>query len=174
VRVLPAALLLIAAFPAAASAAKRCGDIARVGEAGTEIVKVSAAHVGCATARRVLVRHTLGRSTSGWSCNSAGSEAVCTRGRAVARYRHARSRGCGSIGFEPQSDNVAGRIRARHVGCRAARAVARGSRPYGPSHASSYRARRFHCTARPGRTTGLETALYTCRRGHAIVAFERA
>jgi hypothetical protein len=174
-RTLVAVLTVAAALPATASAApKRCGDIARIGEGGTEIAAVKADGVGCKRARHVLVRHTLGRSTAGWTCNSAGSEAVCTRGGAVARYGPARSRGCGSIAFTPNSDDGAGDIRARHVSCRVARKVARKSKPFGPSHPDPYTARGFRCRGRHLPSAGLETALYTCQRGRATVAFQRS
>src|SRR4051812_3390459 len=159
--------------PTASAATKRCGDIARIGEAGTEIVAVKADGVGCKRARRVLERHTLGRSTAGWTCNSAGSEAVCTRGGATARYGPAKSRGCGSIGFTPNSDDGAGDIRARHVSCRVARKVARKSKPFGPSHPDPYKARGFRCRGRHLPSAGLEAALYTCHRGRKTVAFQR-
>ena len=53
-RALAAAVVLgaLGLFPAGASAAtKRCGAIARVGEAGTELVIVRAEGVSCRTAR---------------------------------------------------------------------------------------------------------------------------
>lgn len=152
---------------------KRCGHIARVGEAATEIASVRAAGVHCAVARRVLERHTVGRTTRGWECHSAGTEGSCTRGGRTASYRAAKSRGCGSIAFQRNTENGAGSIRARGVRCRAARAVARASKPYGPTHARTYRARGFTCR---GRTLGSElpTAIYTCRKGRAVVAFQRS
>jgi hypothetical protein len=167
------AALAVLALPSASSAATRtCGQIARAGEQTTELVTVRATGVRCAFARRVLVRHTLGKTTRGWECHSAGPEAECERGDQKASYRLASSRDCGSIAFEPNTDDGVGGIRAKRVSCRRARAVARGSQPFGPSNPKSYRRRGFHCT---GRTIDapLPTALYTCRDGRAIVAFQR-
>src|SRR3954465_8901595 len=105
------ALLLV---PSASSAATRtCGQIARVGETSTELVTVRADGVRCSVARRVLVRHTLGKSSKGWECHSAGSEAEGKRGSRRATYRPASSHGCGSIAFQPNSDDGAAGIRAR-------------------------------------------------------------
>src|SRR4051794_24444957 len=170
---LAATLALLLLVPSASSAATRtCGQIARVGEAGTELVTVKALGVRCAVARRVLVRHTLGRTSKGWECHSAGSEAECERGSQRATYRHAWSRGCGSVAFQPNTDDGAGGIRARGTTCRRARAVARGSRPFGPTRPRSYTARGFRCTGRAV-DAPLPTALYTCRDGRKTVAFQR-
>jgi hypothetical protein len=167
------AALALLALPSTSSAATRgCGQIARVGETDTELVTVRASGVRCTVARRVLVRHTLGKSSKGWECHSAGSEAECERGSQRASYRPASSRSCGSVAFQPNTDDGAGGIRARGVSCKRARAVARGSQPFGPSNAGAYRKLGFRCT---GRTVdaALPTALYTCRDGSATVAFQR-
>ena len=157
----------------AAAAGKRCGEIARIGEAGVELVSVRARGVRCRSARAVLADQAAATS-NGWECNSAGSEAVCAKGDATASYGPARSaRSCGSIGFEANSDNVASSITAVRASCRTARAVARGSRDYGPTHARRYRARRFRCRAR-ALDSALPSVLYTCRRGKATVAFQRS
>jgi hypothetical protein len=167
------ALLALGGSAAAAPAhARTCGQIARIGEAGTELVTVHATRVRCAVARRVLERHTRGKASTGWKCSSAGSEAVCTRGRKRASYGPASSHGCSPVAFQPNSDDGAGGIRARRVSCKKARAVARGSEPFGPSNPGSYRKLGFDCTAH-ALDAALPTALYTCRNGRATVAFER-
>jgi hypothetical protein len=167
------ALLTLTAADASA-AVRPCGDIARVGERGTEIAAVGAEGVRCARARQVVVRHTLGKRTRGWSCVSAGSEGGCKRGDDSIGYARVRSRNCGNVGFERQTDNGAFGIRARGVGCRVARRVARGSRPFGPGNPGSYRETDFNCRGRHIASAKLETALYTCRMGDAIVAFQRS
>lgn len=167
---------LTASLPAegALAAARSCGEIARIGEFGTaELVSVEARRVRCRVARAVLGdQRRAGRR--GWECHSAGNEAECTRGRRFVSYGNARSvRRCGSIGSERDSDDVAGPIVVRRVGCRLARAVARGSRAYGPFRAPVYRARGFRCRAQKV-GSALPTRLFTCRRGGKTVAFGRS
>jgi hypothetical protein len=164
--------------PAAPSSAatRSCGEIARQGENRIELETVRATGVGCRTARFVLTRHTRGRTTAGWQCNSAGNEARCTRGQQVASYREAsRVRRCGRVGFAPQSDSGAFGIAAKRASCGKARAVARGSRSHGPTPGAShrYRAEGFRCRGFL-RDETLPSVLYTCRRGARTIAFSRS
>jgi hypothetical protein len=164
-------LVLLGLTAADASAAVRpCGDIARVGENGTEIASVSAEGVNCARARQVAVRHTLGKETRRWECISAGSEGGCTRGDKSIGYRRARSRNCGNVAFEPQTDSGAAGIRARFVGCRVARAIARASKG---ETGKRYRAVGFSCRSRVFEREQ-DAEIVTCRREGAIVAFVRS
>ncbi|MDQ3741064.1 MAG: hypothetical protein M3389_08995 [Actinomycetota bacterium] len=88
----------------------------------------------------------------------------------------AAERSCGSIGFQPNTDFGAFGIRARDVGCRTARRVARASREHGPTGEPGtvrrYRARRFRCVGRE-RATNLPSIRFRCTRGEALVTFTR-
>lgn len=148
-------------------AASSCGEIAREGESGVELVSTRATGTSCSSARSVLSDQLAAR-TRGWSCSSAGSEAMCTKGRARASYLGASGVGsCGFVSFEANNDNVAASIQARGTSCKTARAVARGSRAAG-----RYRARGYRCASR-SLEGGLPASLYTCRNGRATVAFRR-
>jgi len=154
------------------AAGRGCGQIARIGEFGAELVSVRAKGVSCRTARRVL-SHPRSAGRRGWECHSAGVEASCTKGAARATYGPTRFRRCGSLSFAPTSDYGTGKIVAKRVRCGAARAVARASRDRGSSvDPPAYRARGFRCTGKETQDT-LRSALYTCRRKGATVAFER-
>ena len=88
----------------------------------------------------------------------------------------AASLSCGSIGWTPNSDDGAFDIRARDVGCRKARRVARAAKPYGPSGEPGttfrYRARGFRCVGTE-RDTALPSIRFSCRRDSARVTFSR-
>lgn len=162
-----------AAAPAVAAPASTCGELGRVGEAGPAIVTVRASGVGCRIARGVLEDYLAGSTRRGWKCHSAGEEGTCAREGAAASYGAAkRVRRCGSVGFEPNTDNVAGAIRAKRVSCRVARKVARGSRSTGPTHPVPYRAAGFSCRGVPVEAP-LPFALYVCHRDRATVVFSR-
>lgn len=165
---------LVAAVSAPAAHAARCGELGRFGEGGASIVSVRATGAPCSEARTVLRRLIAGRRTAGWSCDAAGSEAVCLhRSNARVAYRAARNvRGCGGVAFEPGTENGAGGIRGKRVGCRTARRVARGSRPFGPTRPRDYRRLGFRC-AGARLDTPLPLALYTCHRRDATVVFTR-
>lgn len=175
-----ASLALAAAFCAwigadpAAAAGRRCGEVARVGESGAELVSVRARGVRCDTARWVF-EHPRAAAAKGWHCHSAGSEASCTAAAgAMVRYGPTRrDRRCGHVVFAPQSEDATGEIIAARVSCRKSRSVARGSRDFGPTHRFSYRARGFACESGPAPPGALPSRLVTCRRGAAIIAFER-
>ncbi len=81
---------------------------------------------------------------------------------------------CGSIGFAPGTDEVAGDIRARGASCATARSVARRSRGHGPSGTPGtvfrYRTRHFRCRG-VERDTALPSVRYRCVRGDAVVRF---
>jgi hypothetical protein len=170
------ALLALFGFASAdpAAAERRCGEVARVGEAGAELVSVRAKGAKCDTARWVF-EHLRAAAAKGWHCHSAGSEASCTRGTgAMVSYRAARHvRECGRIVFAPQSEDGTGDIVATRARCRRSRAVARASRDFGPSDRIAYRARGFSCKSGPMTENVLPSRLVYCRRGRAIVAFER-
>jgi hypothetical protein len=172
------ATLLALAAPAAAPVPSHadigCGELGRMGEQGPAIVTVRTSGVRCETAMTVLERYLAGRGTQGWTCRSAGEEGTCRRGGALASYGGARGvRRCGSVGFEPNSDNLAGGIRAKRASCRLARRVARGSHDAGATHPDPYRAAGFSCAGRPV-DSALPLALYVCRRAGAIVVFARS
>ena len=174
--VIAVSLALTAPISTASAATRSCGEIARQGENRIELETVRAIDVGCRRARLVLIRHTRGRTTEGWRCNSAGNEARCTRGQQVASYREAsRVRRCGNVGFVPQSDSGAFGIAAKRTSCAKARAVARASRSHGPAPGAShrYRAEGFRCRGFL-RDETLPSVLYTCRRGARTVAFSRS
>ena len=81
---------------------------------------------------------------------------------------------CGSIAFTPQSDDGVFGIRARGVGCRTARRVARASRPYGVSDEPyRYSARGFACRGTL-RDTALPTVRWRCTREESVVRFDRS
>ena len=177
-----AALLIAAAVVASlaassmANGSRTCGELARRGKAGPELVTVRADGVGCLRARQVLQRYIRGQKTNGWRCRSVGSGARCTRGSATAAYGPASSvRSCGLVAFIPQSDNGAFAIVAKRTSCLSARQVARGSRHHGPSRNVShhYRAAGFNCDGVLFSETPLPFVLYTCRRGNRTVAFDR-
>jgi hypothetical protein len=150
-----------------------CGELGQVGEAGPSIVTVKASSVGCRVARRVLEKYLTGSGPRAWECHSAGEEGSCVRGNATATYRAAkRVRRCGSIGFEPNSDNVAGSIQAKRASCHLARRVARGSRFAGATHPAPYRTAGFSCKGSPTESA-LPSALYVCRKGQATIVFSR-
>jgi hypothetical protein len=164
------ALLALTAAEASAAVAQ-CGDIARAGERGTRILGVSADGVNCSRARQVAVRHTLGKETRGWECIAANrSEAGCTRGDKSIGYARVRSRSCGSIAFQPNTDFGVAGIRARFVPCGAARDIARASRD---ETGKRYRAVGFTCRGRVYEREQ-EAEIFTCRREGAIVAFVRS
>ena len=167
------ALIFLGLTAADASAAvTSCGDIARAGERGTRILGVSAEGVNCARARQVAVRATLGKRTRGWECISAsGSEGGCTSGDKSIGYNRVRSRDCGNLAFEPQTDSGAAGIRARFVGCGAARDIARAS---ADEPGRRFRAVGFDCRGRVVEREQLAAVLFTCRREGAIVAFVRS
>ena len=175
-RLVPAAFcaLLAAAASAPAAQAARCGELGRFGEGGASIVSVRATDAPCFEARKVLRRLIAGRQTAGWSCDAAGSEAVCVhRSNARAAYRAARNvRRCRRVTFERNTENGAGGIRAKNAGCRTARRVARASRPFGPTRPGDYRRLGFRCAGRR-LDTPLPLALYTCHRRDATVVFAR-
>jgi hypothetical protein len=157
-----------------AGAEHRCGETGLFGEAGPSIVTVKSKGMLCGPARKVLEKYLAGGHPRGWRCLSAGEEGFCSRGEATVAYRSAtRVKKCGSVGFEPNTDNVAGQIRVRRASCRVARRVARGSRATGPTHLDPYRAAGFSCR---GRTVAgpLPLGLYTCRKGGATVVFARS
>jgi hypothetical protein len=158
----------------ALAAGKRCGEIARTGEfATTELVSVKASRrVRCRTARVVLENQPRA-NRRGWECHSAGNEAECEKRSRRVSYGSARSvRPCGSIAFQRRTENGAGSIVTRGVRCRRARAVARGSRAYGPSRSRTYRARGFRCTARKA-PLAITARIFTCRKARKTVAFLR-
>jgi hypothetical protein len=164
-------VLLGLAAADASAAVTSCGEIARAGERGTRILSVSADGVNCARARQVAVRNTLGKETRGWECISAGpSEGGCTSGNKSIGYAKVRSRDCGNIAFQPNTDFGVAGIRARAVGCRAARAIARASRD---ETGNRYRALGFSCRGRVFEREQ-EAEIFTCRREGAIVAFLRS
>lgn len=170
------AVVVSLAASSMANGARTCGELARRGKAGPQLVTVRADGVGCRRARQVLQRHIRGQKTKGWRCNSAGSEARCTRGSATAAYGPASSvRSCGDVAFIPQSDNGAFGIVAKRTSCRWARRVARGSRHHRPSRNVShrYRAAGFHCYGVFFSDDPLPSVLYSCRRGNRTVAFDR-
>lgn len=153
--------------------AKGCGEIARIGERGPELVSVRASGVSCRAARRAL-SDQVAAGRRGWTCSSAGSEARCTKGSAVAVYLPARGvRRCGTVTFRRNTSNAAFGITSKRVSCRTGRGVARGARRHGPSRPRTYRSRGFRCRSKV-LASSLPTALFTCRRGRATVAFERA
>jgi hypothetical protein len=177
-----AALLIAAAVVASlagssmANGSRTCGELARRGKAGPQLVTVRADGVGCLRARQVLGRYIRGQKTKGWRCSSVGSEARCTSGSATAAYGPASSvRSCGDVAFIPQSDNGAFAIVANRTSCPSARQVARGSRHHGPSRNVShhYRAAGFNCDGVLFSEARLPFVLYTCRRGNRTVAFDR-
>jgi hypothetical protein len=175
VLVIASGLVFLLAVSSMANGSTTCGELARPGRAGPELVTVRPIGVGCRRARQVLQRHIRGQETRGWHCHSAGSEAQCTRGSASATYGPAaRVRSCGDVGFIPQSDNGAFGIVAKRTSCRRARLVARGSRRHGPGANAShrYRAAGFRCRG-DVRGGSLPSVLYTCRRGNQTVAFDR-
>ena len=161
--------------PAASAAAEhRCGETGMYGEAGPSIVTVKSKGMLCGPARKVLDKYLGGGRSRGWECLSAGEEGFCRRGKAIVAYRSAtKVNKCGSVGFEPNTDNVAAQIRARHVSCRVARRVARGSRATGPTHLDPYRAAGFSCRGRAV-DSPLPLGLYVCRRSGATVVFSRS
>ena len=169
---LAAAALALGAAPPAGAAERTCGELARFVEGTAALVTVKADRVRCRTARRVLARP--GQAAQrGWTCNSAGTEQVCTKGRKRASHIGARrTRDCGRVGFEPDSDNLASSITAKRVRCRTARRVARGARDSGPTDPEPYSARGFRC-AGEALDTPLPSALFLCRRDRASVAFIR-
>jgi len=157
----------------AAAQARVCGEFGTTTEGEPAIVTVKATGVGCRVARKVIRRSFRGRRSTGWVCSSAGEEGTCTRGRASISYGGARrTRECGSIGFEPQTDDGAGSIKAKRVGCRLARKVARRSGFTGPIDPDPYRAFGFSCRGRE-LVSALPAALFVCYRGSATVVFSR-
>jgi hypothetical protein len=171
---LVAACLLAASGPAQARGEeRRCGEIVRVGEAGAELSSVRARGTRCETARWAF-EHLRAAAAQGWHCHSAGSEGACTKGAGSISYNAARGvRRCGRVAFAENSEDGTGTIVAAHIGCRTSRDVARGSRDFGPSSAFAYRARGFTCRSGPLLQGGLISRLVSCRRGQAIVGFER-
>ena len=173
------ALLLIAAAAAAVTAApawgaaKRCGSIPRMGEAGPELVRVRATNVTCRVARRTLAdqRRAVRR---GWDCSSAGSEAVCTRGARRAAYGpgpSARVRECGNAFGTPNTDEGIFGIQALRTRCRVARAVARPAVDIDlVTGKRKYRSRRYRCSGVFDDTT-LPQVHWFCVRGTRAVAF---
>lgn len=95
--------------------------------------------------------------------------------RGKARRRSSWKR-CGSISFRANTEFGASGIKARKVGCKAARAVARKSKNYGakgePGRRVSYRDRKFTC-----RGVEVDEALpvmhFHCKRGRAAIRFRR-
>jgi hypothetical protein len=171
-----AAVVASLAASSMADGSRTCGELARRGKAGPQLVTVRADGVGCRRARQVVQRHIRGQKTKGWRCNSAGSEAWCTRGPATVAYGPASSvRSCGDVAFILQSDNGAFAIVAKRTSCRWARQVARGSRHHGPSRNVShhYRAAGFNCDGVLFSEAQLPFVLYTCQRGNRTVAFDR-
>lgn len=157
-----------------ALAQRRCGEVARIGESGAELVSVQAKGAKCGTARWVF-EHPRAAAAKGWHCHSAGSDASCTRG-AVAMVFHGAARHvryCGRVSFAPQSEDGTGEIVAARTSCRKSRTVARASRDFGPSHRIAYRALGFSCKSGPLNQNVLFSRLVYCRRDGAIVAFER-
>lgn len=84
-------------------------------------------------------------------------------------------RACRRVGFEENTDNVAGGIRAAGVGCRTARAVASrsGRRPGRCSvrASCSYRAKGFRCRGITDKGASLPRLVFRCNRGGARVTF---
>jgi hypothetical protein len=164
------ALLTLTAADASA-AVTSCGDVARAGKNGTRILSVSADGVNCARARQVVVRQTLGKETRRWECIAAGpSEGGCTRGDKSIGYAKARSRDCGNVAFQPQTDSGAAGIRARFVSCGVARDIARASKD---EPGKRFRAIGFSCRSRVFEREQ-DAEIVTCRREGAIVAFVRS
>jgi hypothetical protein len=173
------ALLLIAAAVAAVTAtpawgaAKRCGSIPRMGEAGPELVRVRATNVTCRVARRTLA-HQRRAVRRGWDCSSAGSEAVCTRGARRAVYGpgpSVRVRECGNAFGTPNTDAGIFGIQALRTRCRVARAVARPAVDIDlVTGKRRYRSRRYRCSGVFDDTT-LPQVHWFCVRGTRAVAF---
>lgn len=168
-----AVLVPVATSSASARSATACGELGRMGEMGPGIVTASASGVGCRVARAALEEYLLGSIPKGWECHSAGEEGSCLRGEEAITYRAARRvKSCGSIGFEPNSENGAGSIKGRGTSCRIARKVARAARFAGPSHPSPYRVAGFSCAGQAIAGV-LPAALYVCHRQRATVVFVR-
>ena len=86
----------------------------------------------------------------------------------------AKTRSCGSIGFEEQTDNGVFGITATGVGCRTARRVARAAEDHGIDDAPyRYRAAGFACRGRLVEQ-GLTMVRYRCTKGRAVVRFDRS
>ena len=85
----------------------------------------------------------------------------------------AAERRCGDIAFADHSDNGVWDIRARGVGCGAARRVARAAEPHGVYDGPyAYRARGFRCRGTLD-DTGLARVAWRCTRRGARVRFVR-
>jgi hypothetical protein len=152
---------------------ERCGNIPRMGEDGPELVSVRATGVSCRVARRTLA-HQRRAERRGWECNSAGSEAVCTRGAQRASYTggpEARVRECGNAFGTPNTDEGIFGIQALRTRCRLARKVARPAIDIDlDSDRHRYRGRRFRCRGRFD-DTALPQVRWFCVRGTRAVAF---
>jgi len=84
------------------------------------------------------------------------------------------TRQCGQISFTPDSDDGIFDVRARGVGCRTARRVARAARPLKIVGGSRrYSSRGFTCRGTFD-DEGLPTVRWRCTRGSAVVRFERS
>ena len=86
----------------------------------------------------------------------------------------AAERRCGDIAFAERSDDGVWDIRARGVGCRTARRVARAARPHPVARGRhSYSARGFTCRGRFEDRT-LPQVRWRCTRRGAVVTFVRS
>lgn len=83
-------------------------------------------------------------------------------------------RSCGSIGFEPHTENGVFSIRAKGTTCRRARRVAAGARHTGATRGPySYTALGYRCRGHLDESAVLPSAHWVCRRGAARVTFDR-
>lgn len=161
--------------PAAAEADVTCGVIVHpAGEppqAPLEpyVWRVRADGVGCARATRVVRRYMKQRRTGRWICGSTHFEMGCRRGSATVHLRALRpiGRGCGKLGFEPNSDNVAVEIRASRVSCATARTLVRavydGTDRLG-----------FRCRSKEYAPRGLPYVHWVCHRDRQRVRWIKA
>ena len=104
------------------------------------------------------------------ACAVAVSVAAALPGTAGA----AVTRQCGQISFTPNSDDGIFHIRAKGVGCRTARRVARAARPLKIVGGSRrYGSRGFTCRGTFD-DEGLPTVRWRCTRAKAVIRFERS
>ncbi len=91
---------------------------------------------------------------------------VAVAAPAASAHYKPRGKDCGSIQFQPQTDNGASAIRARHVKCRTARRIVRAY------HRGNTSPRRFTCTGRAHDPSyGLGHRDVKCTRGERRVTF---